>query len=92
MGAGTGTRIDRRHGVALPEFTSRLGSTITSSLLWLRLLTLGLFLGLWFLLTELEVWDPLILPRPSSVWNACVQSVTTDGRRRGLRALGPAYR
>ena len=50
----------------------------------LRLLTFGLVMGLWFLLTELEVWSPLILPRPSSVWNALVQSVTTDGKRRGL--------
>jgi taurine transport system permease protein len=50
----------------------------------LRLLTFGVVIGLWFLLTELEVWSPLILPRPSSVWEAFVQSVTTDGRRRGL--------
>ncbi len=50
----------------------------------LRLATLALVVGLWFLLTELEVWDPLILPRPSSVWEAFIQSVTTDGKRRGL--------
>jgi len=50
----------------------------------LRLLTLLLVLGLWFVLTELEVWDPLILPKPGSVWNAFIQSVTTDGKRRGL--------
>ena len=50
----------------------------------LRLLTLALFLGLWVVLTELEVWNPLILPKPTSVWDAFIQSVTTDGRRRGL--------
>ncbi len=50
----------------------------------LRALTVALVLGLWFLLTWLEVWDPLILPTPASVWNALIQSVTTDGRRRGL--------
>ena len=50
----------------------------------LRLLTLLLVLGLWFVLTELEVWDPLILPKPASVWDAFIQSVTTDGKRRGL--------
>ena len=55
-----------------------------SSVWGLRFLTLGLVVGLWFLLVELEVWSPLILPRPSSVWDAFVQSVTTDGKRRGL--------
>jgi len=62
--------------------TTLRGAAITT---WsLRLLTLALFVGLWFLVAALEVWDPLILPKPSSVWSAFVQSVTTDGRRRGL--------
>jgi taurine transport system permease protein len=34
--------------------------------------------------TALEVWSPLILPSPRAVWHAFVQSVTSDGRRRGL--------
>ena len=65
--------------------TQRTGGVARVLTSWsLRLLTLALVVGLWFVLTELEVWDPLILPRPASVWDAFVQSVTTDGRRRGL--------
>jgi taurine transport system permease protein len=50
----------------------------------LRLLSLGVVFGLWWLLTALKIWSPLILPAPSAVWRAFVQSVTTDGPRRGL--------
>jgi taurine transport system permease protein len=43
------------------------------------------FLILWWLLTELEVWDPLFLPRPSDVWSRFIESVTTsDAGKRGL--------
>ena len=56
----------------------------TSTVWGLRVLTFALVMGLWFLLTALEVWSPLILPKPSSVWNAFIQSVTSDGKRRGL--------
>lgn len=40
--------------------------------------------GLWWLLSALEIWKPLILPGPGRVWDAFVQSITSDGRRRGL--------
>jgi taurine transport system permease protein len=50
----------------------------------LRLVSVGFVLGLWWLLTALEVWKPLILPSPARVWEAFRQSVTSDGRRRGL--------
>jgi taurine transport system permease protein len=50
----------------------------------LRALSLALLFAIWWVLTELKVWSPLILPPPSDVWHAFVQSVTTDGKRRGL--------
>ena len=51
---------------------------------WLRLLSLAVVFGLWWLLTALHIWSPLILPSPSDVWHAFVQSVTSEGPRRGL--------
>jgi taurine transport system permease protein len=50
----------------------------------LRAGSLAVVFGLWWLLTALEIWSPLILPSPSAVWHAFQQSVTSDGRRRGL--------
>lgn len=50
----------------------------------LRLLSLAVVFGLWWLLTALELWSSLILPSPADVWHAFVQSVTTEGPRRGL--------
>jgi taurine transport system permease protein len=51
---------------------------------WLRLLSLGVVLGLWWLLAALEIWSPLLLPSPGDVWHALVLSVTSEGPRRGL--------
>jgi taurine transport system permease protein len=50
----------------------------------LRVASVGFVVGLWWLLSALEIWKPLILPGPGRVWDAFVQSVTSDGRRRGL--------
>ncbi len=41
-----------------------------------RLLTLALFLALWFLVTGLELIRPLYLPSPGSVWEAFVRANT----------------
>jgi taurine transport system permease protein len=50
----------------------------------LRAVSLGSILMLWWVLTDLDIWSRLILPHPSDVWHAFIQSVTTEGRRRGL--------
>jgi taurine transport system permease protein len=50
----------------------------------LRVVSIGVVLGLWWLLTALKIWKPLILPSPGRVWEAFRESVTSDGRRRGL--------
>jgi taurine transport system permease protein len=50
----------------------------------LRVVSVLSILGIWWLVTALEIWKPLILPSPAKVWDAFIQSVTTDGRRRGL--------
>lgn len=39
-----------------------------------RLLTLLLFLAIWFLLTGLELVKPLYLPSPASVWEAFIRA------------------
>lgn len=51
--------------------TGRLGRT------GLAMLSLGLFLGTWFLVTELEVWDPMIVPSPAAVWGRFQESIST---------------
>lgn len=38
----------------------------------------------WVVVTELRVWPELILPRPISVWGRFVESITIEGRRRGI--------
>jgi taurine transport system permease protein len=38
----------------------------------------------WWAVTALAIWPELIVPRPASVWQRFVESVTTDGQRRGL--------
>ena len=40
--------------------------------------------GLWWTLTAVGVWSELILPSPSQVWHALVQSVTTHNGQEGL--------
>lgn len=50
----------------------------------LRVASVAIVIGLWWLLTALEIWKPLILPSPAKVWDAFIESVTSDGRRRGL--------
>ena len=50
----------------------------------LRSVSLGTILALWWVLTALEVWSRIILPSPGDVWRAFIESVTSEGRRRGL--------
>jgi taurine transport system permease protein len=49
-----------------------------------RALSLAVLLGVWWAVTEAEVWSDLIVPSPTATWDAFVQSVTSDGPRRGL--------
>jgi taurine transport system permease protein len=42
------------------------------------------FFFAWWLVTELKVWDELVVPRPIAVWNAFIESVTTHNGQRGL--------
>jgi taurine transport system permease protein len=49
------------------------------------LLPIVLFLAVWFVVTELRVWDELIVPRPGAVWDRFIQSVTTHDGDRGLQ-------
>jgi taurine transport system permease protein len=47
-------------------------------------LSLGVLLTTWWIVTELEIWSPVILPGPVDVWDAFIQSVTTHNGQRGL--------
>jgi taurine transport system permease protein len=49
-----------------------------------RFVSLALVLGGWWAVTAVGLWSELIVPSPSAVWHAFVQSVTSDGRRHGL--------
>lgn len=40
--------------------------------------------GLWWALTALGIWSDLILPSPGQVWDAFVQSISTQDGRPGL--------
>lgn len=52
-----------------------------------RLIALGLFLGLWAAVTELGLIRPLYLPSPASVWAAFVQANTTHPLAEGVDRL-----
>src|SRR4051812_26562014 len=41
---------------------------------------------LWWVLAELEIWDPLFLPHPADVWRRFIESITTNSEtgKRGL--------
>lgn len=47
-------------------------------------ISLAAFLGLWWLITWLEIWPEFFVPRPISVWNRFVDSITTHDGRKGL--------
>lgn len=47
-------------------------------------LPIALFLAVWWLVSALEIWDELFVPRPASVWDRLVESVTIHDGRRGL--------
>lgn len=49
-----------------------------------RALALGILLGAWWLVTELEVWSELFVPRPSAVWERLIEGLTSEGSRVGL--------
>jgi taurine transport system permease protein len=40
--------------------------------------------GVWYLVVALKVWPELFVPRPSSVWDRFVDSVTTHDGQKGL--------
>ena len=42
----------------------------------LRLVSLLVFIGLWWLIAELEIWKPVFVPHPSAVWGRFIESVT----------------
>ena len=48
------------------------------------LLPVVLFGAVWWLVTELQIWEEVFVPRPAAVWERFVQSVTTHDGNRGL--------
>ncbi len=47
-------------------------------------LSAAVLLGAWWLVTELEVWPELFVPRPAAVWDRFIDSVTTHDGVEGL--------
>lgn len=54
----------------------------------LAVLPIALFLAVWWLVSALEIWDELFVPRPSSVWDRFVESVTTHRAPNGRAERG----
>lgn len=48
------------------------------------LLPIALFLGIWFLVTWLQIWDELFVPRPAAVWERFIEGVTVHDGNEGL--------
>lgn len=49
-----------------------------------RALSLAVLLFVWWLVTELEIWSELFVPRPDAVWARFVDSVTIHDGQKGL--------
>jgi taurine transport system permease protein len=49
-----------------------------------RLLSLAVLLAAWWLVTELEVWSELFVPKPTAVWDRFVDSVSVHDGQKGL--------
>lgn len=63
------------------------GQEVSSSRLphWLYpVISVSLIIGLWWVLSAWGMWSELILPSPSQVWRAFIQSVTTHNGQSGL--------
>ena len=68
-------RANRANG---PARSRRFTATL------IRLASVALMLGIWQIITMLEIWPELIVPRPSSVWHRFVESITTHDGVRGF--------
>lgn len=80
--------IESPPGVVAPATGTRaLGRTLTgprARRMGARLLSLAVLLFVWWLVTELEVWSELFVPRPEAVWARFVDSVTVHDGQKGL--------
>jgi taurine transport system permease protein len=52
------------------------------------LLPIVVFLALWWVVTALEVWDPKLVPTPTTVWDAFIESVTKHTTPSGRVEIG----
>lgn len=51
----------------------------------LGLLPIALFVGVWWLVAELGIWEEIVVPHPATVCDAFVESVTVHDGRTGLQ-------
>ncbi len=72
--------VPRRAGTA----TRRADRIARSRRVGLRVLAVVALVGIWWAITAVGIWPELIVPRPSSVWQRFVESVTTHDGVRGL--------
>lgn len=80
--------IESPPGVTVPASgAGSLGRALTgprARRMGARLLSLAVLLLVWWLVTELEVWSELFVPRPDAVWARFVDSVTVHDGQKGL--------
>lgn len=75
VNAGTTADDPRRPRRPSAGFARRSGA---------RLLSLAVLLGVWWLVTELQVWSELFVPRPTAVWDRFVDGITVHDGQKGL--------
>jgi taurine transport system permease protein len=79
--------IESPGGVARDGGARTLGRALTgprARRLGARGLSLAVLLFAWWLVTELQIWSELFVPRPDAVWARFVDSVTIHDGQKGL--------
>lgn len=71
-------------GTTTEDRPRRRRSTGLGRRLGARLLSLAVLLLAWWLVTELQVWSELFVPRPTAVWDRFVDGVTVHDGQKGL--------
>ena len=66
-----------------PRAAVRVSLRATRRRVLLTVASAGIALGLWWLVSALGIWNPLILPGPGRVWHTFVYSLTSHNGRPG---------
>lgn len=75
--------LGRRRSQLSPE-ARREVRRARASRIGVRVLSLAILLGVWWLVAELNIWDDLFVPDPSAVWQRFIESESTHDGQVGL--------